>query len=473
MIFENLLIFKDILIVKDNTFVVDLVDYYRLLIDVTRNHTDGRIKRIMLLALTDLLGGYLQRFVLPSARDSYYAGYIHYSSMEMLYKLFDELKDYLKTNGKSWSTRSCPPKNTLTVKTLTLRRRSTVDPCSLITMVEKSGSNSMEIPLPCTDSKTKPAAIAVPFKSRMFVGTESKASKFILVKYYVNSILCLRKRNANKSELKEFNSGLVEWLQEYVVPLLCGEIFYPAFGGVLRIIKTAKIKGMNVNTHTENRSNKVKEVAETNVEKFETNQQSTKKRNNLILMALLCTIFLWFLLGSIYICCRFKSVAGGDSCRCKSKNVSYADRSSNVRESLQSQTTLEPKKSRRSTMSKTTSEPRKSRRSTISQVTSESRKSRQSSVSETTSESRKSRPSTVGHAKVEYNKNAFLTNESSNTQGAAPVSHSKDNKSTTPSRNTHTFDGSAVTSSTKETSRASMVKYEYGTSSYSTESDDD
>jgi hypothetical protein len=118
MILEDLLPSTSILVIDSNEFVTDLVEYFRLILEIVRQETHGKTKHITLLALTDLLGtepllaisakwsflgGYLHHAVLPIAKYAYYAGLIDFDSMATLLGLFDELKWFLRTNGQGWS----------------------------------------------------------------------------------------------------------------------------------------------------------------------------------------------------------------------------------------------------------------------------------------------------------------------------------------------------------------------------------
>lgn len=56
MILEDLLPSKSTLLIDSNEFVTDLVEYFRLMLEIVREETHGKIKHITLVALTDLLG---------------------------------------------------------------------------------------------------------------------------------------------------------------------------------------------------------------------------------------------------------------------------------------------------------------------------------------------------------------------------------------------------------------------------------
>lgn len=56
MILEDLIPNTSILVIDSNEFVTDLVEYFRLILEIVRQETRGKTKHITLLALTDLLG---------------------------------------------------------------------------------------------------------------------------------------------------------------------------------------------------------------------------------------------------------------------------------------------------------------------------------------------------------------------------------------------------------------------------------
>ncbi|KAK5638372.1 hypothetical protein RI129_012667 [Pyrocoelia pectoralis] len=274
--FEDILPDKNSLNIHDNSYVNDLVDYFRLLLDV-----------ITLRALIDVLGGYLYRYVLPTARYSYYAGYINYGSIEKLNKLFDELKCFLRTNGQGWIKAHGPCGRNEPMYYFDSRRRGMylrVISSQIEILTGLFSAKNVEIPLPFLDSRADPSAIALPFKAHPLLEIESKTASYVLVKYYVTSMKCLHYHNANQTDLKLFTSTLYAWIENQVLPLLNNDKFYSAFGGVLRIKETLK-----------------------DSIKYDADETSTgKKKSDLILTALLATIFIWFLLGSIFICYRIK-----------------------------------------------------------------------------------------------------------------------------------------------------------------------
>lgn len=330
MFLEDILPDTNSLNIHDNLYVNDLVEYFRLLLDVVRKDTHGKTNQITLHALIDALGGYMYRYVLPTARYSYYAGYINYGSIEKLGKLFDELKCFLRTNGRGWIKSRGPSGVRLVIEPLELPLTTgDTHPCSTLAIVERD-LGCVEIPLPFLDSPSEPSAIALPFKAHPLLKIESKEASYVLVKYYIVAMKCLSAHSANQTDTNRFANSLFHWIQTQVLPLLTHDTFYSAFGGVLRIMETMKTMGVR-NEKQMGNYNIMPEMQVKDAVKYDMDETTTnKKKTDLILMALLATIFIWFLLGSIFICYRIKAgrKRSGDgaallsinTCTCKSSS---------------------------------------------------------------------------------------------------------------------------------------------------------
>nr|XP_022907125.1 uncharacterized protein LOC111418708 [Onthophagus taurus] len=370
MVVEAILPSRNSLNVNDNDMISDIVEYFRMILEVVRKNTSGKIKHLMLLAVTDALGGYMTHFFLPLAKYSYYAGNVDYNSVIKVHQLYDELKTYLRTNGAGWSK---PPKDIgkrVCAQPINLKDRkiaSNNDPCAglIFQEVVASGhtaqSGSIEIPMPYFDSKSHPSAIAVPFKAYSLRNVEARSSAYILVKYYIAASKCLGCKDTNNTaasttSISDFNSKLFGFITQKVLPHLCDEKFYAAFGGVLRILETMKqsgfVKNLNVigsynimpevedkesmaeSSNSGNEEDDEKSQLEgipVNSEKSSGNEnrnagdvsggqsqrsdeggtpvesKTKKNRSNLILLAALATIIIWFFLGACFVCCRIRS----------------------------------------------------------------------------------------------------------------------------------------------------------------------
>lgn len=103
MIFEDLMPKPDLIVINNDEFVEDIICYFNTIIRLIRTSTDGRNKHLTLLAITDLLGGYLQHILYPNAKYAYYAGVIGFQSVFKVKQLFEEIKWFLRTNGEGWA----------------------------------------------------------------------------------------------------------------------------------------------------------------------------------------------------------------------------------------------------------------------------------------------------------------------------------------------------------------------------------
>lgn len=78
------------------------MDYFHICLESVRKLSIGKTKHLMLKALADTMGGYLQVYILPLTRHSYYAGNIKYRNARKLFELYDQLKLFLRSNGAGW-----------------------------------------------------------------------------------------------------------------------------------------------------------------------------------------------------------------------------------------------------------------------------------------------------------------------------------------------------------------------------------
>ena len=78
------------------------MDYFHICLECVRKLSIGKTKHLMLKALADTMGGYLKVYILPLTKHSFYAGNIKYRNARRLFELFEELKNFLHTNGDGW-----------------------------------------------------------------------------------------------------------------------------------------------------------------------------------------------------------------------------------------------------------------------------------------------------------------------------------------------------------------------------------
>lgn len=94
--------------------------------------------------------------------------------------------------------------------------------------------------MPFLDSKSHPSAIAVPFKTFSLRNIESKASAYVLVKFYVAAHKCLEHKKARSEDISRFDNRFFIWINRFVINHLSDEKLYAAFGGVLRVYMSLK-----------------------------------------------------------------------------------------------------------------------------------------------------------------------------------------------------------------------------------------
>lgn len=87
---------------ENDQYIALLMDYFHICLESVRKLSIGKTKHLMLKALADTMGGYLQVYILPLTRHSYYAGNIKYRNARKLFELYDELKLFLRSNGAGW-----------------------------------------------------------------------------------------------------------------------------------------------------------------------------------------------------------------------------------------------------------------------------------------------------------------------------------------------------------------------------------
>lgn len=139
----------------------------------------------------------------------------------------------------------------------------------------------IEIPMPFFDSRQNPSAVAIPFKRYSLRNMQSKSAAYILLKYYVAASKCLMMQNSNPDSLHNFNNQLYSWLNKYVIPRICDEKFYAAFGGVLRIYETLKKNGVGQSgSKTIGNFNIMPEVEEHEIPKDDENPEQGDEKVN-------------------------------------------------------------------------------------------------------------------------------------------------------------------------------------------------
>ncbi|KAH1014116.1 uncharacterized protein LOC109534013 [Dendroctonus ponderosae] len=315
VILEDVIPDPKLISVQCNNDIQDLVGYFKALIDTIRFKTKARKRHILLLALTDLLGGFLHHALLPMARKAYYSGAIDYIYMEKLIQLYEELKWFLRTNGQGWAKPMTITKGvkvpTIEMEMLNSVSKNNESCCHKLMYYEreplKSRKRSVTLekgiyfPLPFFDAKSRPTAIALPLKHFALRNIESKRAAFVIMKYFISAERCLKEKQAKTDQIQKFQNNLYTWIDKEVVPKLKDDKFYSAFGGVLRVHNTLRTLGAKLGSKMCN-TDEVEEDAGAIP-----GVACSSKRNKLLLIAMLVIIVAWFVIGTCFICYRMKN----------------------------------------------------------------------------------------------------------------------------------------------------------------------
>lgn len=177
---------------------------------------------------------------------------------------------------------------------------------------ENTGKCTFEIPMPFLDSRARPSAIAVPFKTFSLRNLESKASAYVLVKFYIASHKCLAYKKAKAEDVSTYDNKFFTWINRFVVPHLVDEKFYAAFGGALRVYETLKESGIGHGGSKEiGNYNVMPEVEEkepiNDLESGEVENRQESDISRMIIYIVLAVIFVWFLVGLLFICYKIRA----------------------------------------------------------------------------------------------------------------------------------------------------------------------
>ncbi|KAL3270813.1 hypothetical protein HHI36_021335 [Cryptolaemus montrouzieri] len=324
MIVEDLLPCPSILNMIDDEIVCNLLDYIKLVYQTINKETSGNKRHTM---------GYMRHVVLPNVKYSFYAGSLDYSSVEKIQDLYKETKNMLKTNGHGWAEPVCDscckcephsfsitcPNDCQACESLTLYYGPRFENCD---RTLPSAFPDVAVPIPYFDRLVKPTVLAVPLKSYPLRGMKAPWGLNLVVKYYLTGYKCLAKRRSTRA-MRMFHNGVYSWMIEEVIPLLADEDIYTVFGGVLRVLATLKRLGARrVNLHALRK--RYSHMADAYVGRTSV---WTFSKNRKIAVAILIFLFIWFMVGFCFICCKLRGDrdrrseasegSRGRSCKCE------------------------------------------------------------------------------------------------------------------------------------------------------------
>ncbi|KAI4492297.1 hypothetical protein M0802_009878, partial [Mischocyttarus mexicanus] len=375
--FQDILPKVKVIDYQNDQYIALLMDYFNICFESVGKLSIGKSKHLILKALADVMGGYLRTYILPITKQSYYEGNIKYNNVKKLFQLYDELKDFLRTNGFGWSKprHEMTPMKEMSLITTT-PSESSVGCNGLITFPIHGDKNNRRlqrrhiprrrnnkrflsrirsrrflplgyndaskpdessiVPIPFLDDEIEPNSIAVPFKLNSLQSLYSPQSAFVLVKYYTAGLKCIISRSKTQTTLDHFNNNFLSWLQQSVKERLNDEKWYPAFGGVSRIIFTLEKTGIynERNKKTKNHFNEVlpKIEVEFNSAPIDDVVPPINKDNEaiifgtteLIIIAIVSALLVWLLVGLSLVCYKYLSRHSEECSPCESPNTPVA-----------------------------------------------------------------------------------------------------------------------------------------------------
>ncbi|KAK9888099.1 hypothetical protein WA026_000374 [Henosepilachna vigintioctopunctata] len=350
MFLELLLPSPRVLQELDNEFAADLVNYFTLILTTMDALPESKKKKLSLQAMKDIIGGYLHSVILPVARMSYYAGIINWKSMHKLDRYYNKVKDMLKTEGQGWASPRLQKWGAFEARRLPMQKPSCKKhdtPCSdlrIYTHTESCDDSktcgkdiTLAVPIPFFDCKTKPYAVAVPFRTNPLFDVIASKSSYVIVRYFLMSHKCLACKCDNNICRKSFKNNLYTWLTEEVVPRLNDDKTYAAFGAVIRVIRTLEYQDASHVDLLRERDcyNKMAGVSEDQFIEY------TRHKLKVILIALLIVLLLWFLLACCILCCRMarkRCTCGKPAAKSSRKSNFLPERYSNIMDKIMGST---------------------------------------------------------------------------------------------------------------------------------------
>lgn len=213
--------------------------------------TSDGLMRLTQKAFYDTLGGYLNYYMVPVAKYSYYAGQISLRTVQQVLILHQQCKNLLNTNGNGWKT---PIQNVLLelksiqiepLRIPPLNEDTTDEPSfcmhlDLITEECQPHDDSMIVRIPKLEGEDLNGFLGnvwLPFRRKRIFDLKADSSAYVVVKFYETVTKCYRYENIDQTY---YNNQFKSWLIENIHSHLSDEQFYPGLGAVLRIYEYLK-----------------------------------------------------------------------------------------------------------------------------------------------------------------------------------------------------------------------------------------
>ncbi|XP_014279352.1 uncharacterized protein [Halyomorpha halys] len=240
-----------------------LLEFIKLTLESARDIACSvKAHRLIMLAISDAFGGYLQAYGVPITNTKYYEGTVSYCTARQVNELQNSFKKTLDTDGGGW-TGPVYVKHSKHIDPFVVSSFKPTCCSNLITNSDLGKSvfcngndndndpQPEKIPLPFLDDLGSPRAIAVPFRERSLYSLFTRNASDILLRYYASALRCLGPPAdqtcndvSSSPQAGQFLTAYHSWLCKGVMPHLHDDIWYPGFGGVYRIMEAMAQKGL-------------------------------------------------------------------------------------------------------------------------------------------------------------------------------------------------------------------------------------
>lgn len=230
-----------VLNIRSEDFSDSMLCYFKESFEVVnREAPDHETNTLMKIALSDAVGGYLKMWVLPITKFAYYGGTIPKQDALKVYKLHDDIKKYLNTDGKGWHKPTTSFLYSMSVNIAPIHQdhaRNTEDPCSDIAYFEKTNTG-LAIPVPSISWEQGAECMFLPLKNQGPVPLTYPNTSDMLFRYYNTAKLCIM--SSNIDDMESYDERLQRWLDQNIVPHLNDDTLYPAFHSVLSLVNKSR-----------------------------------------------------------------------------------------------------------------------------------------------------------------------------------------------------------------------------------------
>lgn len=197
----------------------------------------------------DTLGSYLNYYLVPVAKYSFYASSISLENVENILKLHEQCKTRLNTNGNDWKEPLEDVLNELDmvyIQPLQIEERSVIKGESFCTYLDLKSyqyeldNDKIIVPLPKLEPEDNNGYLSniwLPLRHKKIYDLKSTSSAYIMVKFYETLSRCYRYEQISQ---ESYNRNFKGWLLENVNIHLSDDVFYPGFGGVLEILEALR-----------------------------------------------------------------------------------------------------------------------------------------------------------------------------------------------------------------------------------------